>query len=129
MQQNPDYVDVTGEVREFLASRLTACVDAGISRDQLCVDPGFGFGKADKHNLKLLHNLAELQMLQAPLVVGLSRKRTLGNVTGKRIDRRSAAGVAAAVLAVSSGANIVRTHDVGMTVDALKTVHAVRQSG
>jgi dihydropteroate synthase len=92
------------------------------------VDPGFGFGKNDQHNLKILANLAQFSDLKLPLLVGLSRKRTLGNLTGKGKDQRVAAGVAAAVIAVSNGANIVRTHDVGPTVDALRVFDAVRQS-
>ena len=129
MQDKPHYSDVTSEVSEFLSGRLEACKVAGISHQNLCVDPGFGFGKMDTHNLALLHNLASLQSLQVPVFVGLSRKRMLGSVTGKGINDRTAAGVAAAVLAVGSGANIVRTHDVGVTVDALKMVKAVREAG
>ena len=91
------------------------------------MDPGFCFGKNDQHNLKILANLEQFHDLRLPLLVGLSRKRTLGILTGKDADLRVAAGVAAAVIAVSKGANIVRTHDVGPTVDALRVFDAVQQ--
>ncbi len=94
----------------------------------MIVDPGFGFGKTDQHNLKILANLERFRDLKLPILVGLSRKRTLGNLTGKKTEQRVAAGVAAAVIAVSNGANIVRTHDVGPTVDALRVFDAVWQA-
>ena len=90
--------------------------------------PGFGFGKNDQHNLKILANLGEFSALHLPLLVGLSRKRTLGKLAGKNADRLVVEGVAAAVIAVSNGAHIVRTHDVRPTVDALRVFEAVRQA-
>jgi dihydropteroate synthase len=128
MQDNPRYDDVVGEIADFLELRVERCRKAGISNDRICVDPGFGFGKSDRHNLALLQNLDALQRLGLPILVGLSRKGTLGSVTGKALDDRVAAGVAAATIAVLNGANIVRTHDVGATVDALKLVQAMRDN-
>jgi len=128
MQAHPRYEELPQEIIDFLAGRVSAARDAGIAADRLIVDPGFGFGKNDGHNLKILANLQQFRDLGLPILVGLSRKRMLGNLTGKEADQRVAAGVAAAVIAVSNGANIVRTHDVGPTVDALKVYDAVRRS-
>lgn len=128
MQDEPRYVSLPGDVIDFLAGRIAACEAAGIARDRLLVDPGFGFGKTDRHNLVLLGTLAEVASLGRPLVVGLSRKRTLGNITGRTTRERTAAGLAAAVLAAERGAHIVRTHDVTATVDALAVVAALRDA-
>jgi dihydropteroate synthase len=129
MQVNPRYADVAGEVAAFLSGRVDACVAAGIERARILLDPGFGFGKTDRHNIELLAGLERVRALGLPLLVGLSRKRTLGNLTGKPVEGRLAAGIAAAVLAVERGAHIVRTHDVGATLDALKVVAAVMRPG
>ena len=129
MQVAPTYEALPADVIGFLASRIEACVAGGLNREKLIVDPGFGFGKNDQHNLEILARLSEFAELGLPLLVGLSRKRTLGNLTGKSAEHRTAAGVAAAVIAVQNGANIVRTHDVADTVDALKVVAAIRQFG
>lgn len=128
MQDRPEYDSLPGEIIDFLAERVRDCRDAGIDAERLIVDPGFGFGKNDRHNLKILANLDEFRALKLPLLVGLSRKRTLGTLTGRDAGERIAAGVAAAVIAVANGANIVRTHDVGPTVDALKVFDAVREA-
>lgn len=128
MHVQPHYEELPAEVMEFLVVRVRACRDAGIEPGRMIVDPGFGFGKNDQHNLKILANLGQFRDLKLPILVGLSRKRILGNLTGKAADQRVAAGVAAAVIAVSNGANIIRTHDVGPTVDALRVFDAVRQS-
>ncbi len=128
MQDRPEYAELPGDIIDFLGERVRACRDAGIAAKRLIVDPGFGFGKNDKHNLKILANLGEFSALHLPLLVGLSRKRTLGKLAGKNADRLVAAGVAAAVIAVSNGAHIVRTHDVRPTVDALRVFEAVRQA-
>lgn len=125
MQKAPTYSALPGDVINFLADRIETCVAGGISRECLIVDPGFGFGKTDRHNLEILANLSQFKELGLPLLVGLSRKRTLGQLTGKSADQRVAAGVAAAVIAVQNGANIVRTHDVAETVDALMVVNAL----
>jgi len=129
MQANPRYDDVVGEVAAFLSGRVAACVAAGIERGRIAVDPGFGFGKTDRHNIALLADLDRIGALGLPLLVGLSRKNTLGKLTGRPMEERLAAGIAAAVLAVERGAHIVRTHDVGATRDALKVAAAVMRPG
>jgi dihydropteroate synthase len=129
MQDNPRYDDVAGEVTAFLSGRVAACMDAGVPRERIVVDPGFGFGKTARHNLELLANLGRVGTLGLPLLVGLSRKNTLGQLTGRPVEERLAAGLAAAVLAVERGAHIVRTHDVGETLDALKVTSAVMRLG
>lgn len=128
MQQAPEYRDVVVEVTGFLADRVTRCEDAGIPRQRLLVDPGFGFGKALNHNLALLANLPRIAALGPPLLVGLSRKSMIGLVTGRGVGDRLHGSLAAAVLAVMGGARILRVHDVGPTLDALKVVAAVSSS-
>jgi dihydropteroate synthase len=129
MQAAPSYDDVVAEVRKFLADRIEACLAGGIAREHICIDPGFGFGKTLVHNLELFARLEELQSLDAPLLVGISRKSMLGSITGhKHPDQRLAASIAAAMLAAQRGAAIVRVHDVAETVDALKVLQAVSQS-
>lgn len=125
MQQSPHYDDVVGEVRGFLAERVQACLDAGIAPHQLLIDPGFGFGKTLQHNLRLLHDLEQFQALGLPLLVGLSRKSFLGALLDAPVSARLHVGLAAAALAVSKGARLVRTHDVGPTVEALRLCAAV----
>jgi len=129
MQESPAYERLPGDIIDFLGERVRHCLSAGLNKEKLIVDPGFGFGKSDQHNLEILSKLNQFAELGLPLLVGLSRKRTLGNLTGKPADRRLGAGVAAAVIAVEKGANIVRTHDVADTVDALKVVTAVNRIG
>jgi len=127
MQQDPHYEDVVREVGEFLMERVEACLAAGISRDRIVLDPGFGFGKTLEHNLALLRHLPELAELGYPLLVGLSRKSMLGTLLGgKPVEQRLHASVAAAVSAAHNGADILRVHDVGATVDALKVAMAIR---
>jgi dihydropteroate synthase len=125
MQSHPAYVDVLGEVRAFLAERVEACEAAGIARERIVVDPGFGFGKTAEHNLALLRRLPALATLGVPVLAGLSRKSTLGQITGRPVAERLAASVAAALLAVERGARIVRVHDVAATRDALAVLAAV----
>lgn len=129
MQEEPSYQDVTAEVAEFLAVRRDACVNAGITQQRIVLDPGFGFGKSHVHNVELLGNLRQLADIGQPLLVGLSRKATLGDLTGRSVDERIAASVAATVIAVMNGAMIVRVHDVAETRDALKVVQAVTAIG
>jgi dihydropteroate synthase len=129
MQQEPVYADVVGEVRAFLAARMAEGRAAGLAADQILVDPGFGFGKNLGHNLTLLRHLRELASLDAPLLVGLSRKSLLGTLTGRGADERVHGSVALAVLAVAAGARIVRAHEVAATVDALKVTAAVIGGG
>jgi len=125
MQQSPVYEDVLGEVRDFLAARVSAAIAAGIARDRLVLDPGFGFGKTLAHNLVLLRRLSEVASDGLPLLAGLSRKSMLGAITGLAVEARLAASVAAAVLAVRNGARIVRVHDVAETRAALAVLSAV----
>ena len=129
MQERPAYADVVGEVREFLDQRAAACREAGIDAARLLVDPGFGFGKTVSHNLALLANLRALSSIGLPVLVGLSRKSTLGELTGKTVDARLPASIAAAVLAAANGAAVIRVHDVEETVDALKVVEATLAHG
>ena len=124
MQERPFYADVVKEVGEFLGQRAAACREAGVDAARLLVDPGFGFGKTVSHNLALLANLRALSSIGLPILMGLSRKSTLGQLTGKIVDDRLPASIAAAVLAVVNGAAVLRVHDVGETVDALKVVEA-----
>jgi dihydropteroate synthase len=126
MQQDPTYGDVVAEVAAFLAGRLAACEAAGIPRERLLVDPGFGFGKTLAHNLALLRGLPRLASLGVPVLAGLSRKSMIGALLGGvPVGERLHGSVAAAVLAVERGAAIVRVHDVGPTVQALRIVAAV----
>ena len=120
MQTDPHYVDVVGEVADFLAGRVAACERAGIARDRLLVDPGFGFGKTVEHNYALLRGLERLERVGVPVLAGLSRKSMLGAVTGRENGAaRLPASVVAAVLAVQRGARVLRVHDVAATRDAL----------
>jgi dihydropteroate synthase len=119
MQQSPQYADVVGEVKRYLAERAAAAIAAGIARDRIVVDPGFGFGKTVEHNRTLLAGLPALVELGYPVLAGLSRKSTLGWVTGRPADQRMPASIAAAVLAAQRGARILRVHDVAATRDAL----------
>ena len=127
MQQQPNYHDVVAEVIEFLRARIAAALVAGIARERIVVDPGFGFGKTLEHNLALLRRLHEFSTLGVPLLAGLSRKSMLGTITSQDVEHRVYASVAAALLAVQRGANIVRVHDVQATVDALKIWAAMEQ--
>ena len=129
MQESPEYHDVTAEVGEFLLQRREACEAAGIKRSRILFDPGFGFGKNHGHNVELLANLRQLKELGQPLLVGLSRKATLGVLTGHDVNNRLAASIAAGLIAVMHGAMIVRAHDVRETVDALKVLRAVTETG
>lgn len=125
MQQQPQYRDVVADVIAFLQSRIDACEQVGIPRHRLLVDPGFGFGKTLAHNLTLLARLELIGRLGLPLLVGLSRKSMLGALTGRGIDARVSAGVAAATLALARGATIIRTHDVAAACDAVRVYTAV----
>ncbi len=124
MQDAPAYDDVLDEVCHFLQARLQALAEAGIGPERITLDPGIGFGKAPAHNLALLRRQKELLALGRPLLLGWSRKSTLGEVTGRPVDQRLAASLAAALAAVQQGAAIVRVHDVAQTVDALRVWEA-----
>jgi dihydropteroate synthase len=125
MQQSPDYADVVAEVRDFLRAQVARCIAAGIVPARIAVDPGFGFGKTLAHNLTLLRGLPQLAADGRPVLVGLSRKRMIGELTGRPEDDRLAGSLALATLAAQNGARIVRAHDVGATVAALRVVAAV----
>jgi len=125
MQNAPHYSDVVADVRLFLEQQVSLCRDAGIGNERILLDPGFGFGKTTEHNLSLLRRLSELEIDGIPLLVGLSRKSTIGNITGRSVGERVHGSVAAAVIAVQNGASIVRVHDVAATADALKVLRAV----
>jgi len=128
MQVAPRYVDVVSEVKAFLSARVQACLDAGFAKERLTIDPGFGFGKTQAHNLQLLGHLDEFTGGEWPVVVGLSRKSMLGRILGRKDSDRLGASIALAVMAVLKHACIIRAHDVGATVDALKMVAAVQTS-
>lgn len=128
MQQAPQYDDVVADVTQFLRERVSECTQAGMAEELLVIDPGFGFGKTREDNIELLANLRQLQDIGPPLLIGVSRKSTLGILTGREVDERQPASVAAAVLAVDRGASIVRAHDVAETVDALRVARAVIES-
>lgn len=125
MQVNPGYGDVVAEIKAFLADRAQACIVAGIDASRIVVDPGFGFGKTLAHNLALLNHLGELRDLGFPVLAGLSRKSMLGTITGRPVDDRIHASVAAAVLAAERGATIIRVHDVAATHAALAVLQAL----
>ena len=126
MQAAPDYADVVGEVHRFLAERIFAAEMAGIARRNIVVDPGFGFGKTAQHNLQLLAGLRRITELGVPVLAGLSRKKTIGEITGREVPRDRVHGsVAAHLIAAQNGAAIVRVHDVAATVDALRVWNAV----
>jgi dihydropteroate synthase len=120
MQQAPYYDDIAAEVGAFLARRLREVVAAGVAPERIMLDPGYGFGKNHDHNLALFRRQSELLNLGRPLLVGWSRKGTLGQITGRPAGQRDAASVGAALAAVARGARVVRVHDVAATVDALK---------
>jgi dihydropteroate synthase len=119
--------DVVRDVQDFLSSRVAAAEHAGIARERIVIDPGFGFGKTVDHNLDLLRRLREFGALGVPVLAGLSRKSTLGSITGRPAGDRVAASVAAALIAVQNGARIVRVHDVAATRDALAVWQAVQR--
>ena len=124
MQDAPDYADVVRDIIGFLAERVAACEATGISRDRVAIDPGFGFGKTVGHNMQILARLGEFQELGLPILAGLSRKSSLGALTGRDVDARMPASIAGATIAALNGADILRVHDVGETVDALKIAAA-----
>jgi dihydropteroate synthase len=125
MQENPDYHDVVGEVVGFLIEQRAACLAAGIAPQAVVFDPGLGFGKRHEDNLALLKHLGHLAALGSPLLVGVSRKSTIGRVLGRAPLERLAGGLGLAAWAVGCGARIVRTHDVAATRDAIMMVDAV----
>ena len=128
MQQQPHYDSVVEEVQAFLLARVEACLAAGIERNKIIIDPGFGFGKTLDHNLQLLEALAQLKVLGLPILVGMSRKSMIGAILNNDTSERLYGGLALAAIAVRQGANIIRTHDVGPTSDAVAVAYAVSAS-
>jgi len=126
MQQDPEYDDVVQDVADFLRQRYLACVDAGIDRNNIVIDPGFGFGKTLQHNLDLLNGLELICALELPVLVGISRKSMLGAILDKPVSERLYAGLAAVVIAYRKGARLFRVHDVGPTRDALAVCDALQ---
>ena len=128
MQDAPTYADVVIEVMAFLEARMAAAQAAGIVRERLVIDPGFGFGKSLTHNVALLRQLDRFQALGVPLLAGLSRKSMLGQITGLDVDARLMPSVAAAVIAVMKGAKIIRVHDVKASKEALQIINAMEEN-
>jgi len=126
MQENPVYDDVVAEVHEFLAERVGDCQKAGIPRERLLIDPGFGFGKTLDHNLELLRRLDEFAGIGVGLLVGFSRKSMFHKLLGRGVDERLPGSLAAALLALGQGADIVRVHDVAETVDVVRVWRAIQ---
>ncbi len=120
MQDRPEYDDVVSEVANYLLQRVSQCEQAGIARRNIWLDPGFGFGKTDIHNLQLLQQLPHLVELGLPVLAGLSRKSLLGRLLGRDVNERLAGSLALALLAAQGGAKILRVHDVAATIDVLK---------
>jgi dihydropteroate synthase len=125
MQANPVYVDVVREVGEFFFDRIQRLQDCGVGREQLILDPGIGFGKTLEHNLELLGSLQKFLELERPLLLGVSRKSFMGKLLGGETSERLAAGLACACLAVQSGVQIIRAHDVAETVQAIRMTEAI----
>lgn len=125
MQKAPEYQDVVIEVKQFLQQRMDACVAAGIDRERIVLDPGFGFGKTLDHNVGLLRGLAQFESLGAPVLAGISRKSMIGQITGREVDERVHGSVLAAFYAMQQGARIIRVHDVAATRDAVRMFEAL----
>jgi len=129
MQQAPSYDDVVAEVTAFLMQRVRVCEQAGITRQRLLIDPGFGFGKDLNHNLMLMQQLETLVATGLPVLTGVSRKSMIGNILVNKVDQRLFGGLALAALAAWQGSVLIRTHDVGATVDAISVIDAVLKAG
>ena len=125
MQKSPSYDDVVKEVKDFLLDKASQCVDHGILKSNIIIDPGFGFGKKVHHNVSLLNHLDELCAAGYPVLAGLSRKSMIGHLLGLPVDERVAPSVALAIIAVQKGAKIIRTHDVKQTHDAIRMIEAL----
>lgn len=129
MQDAPEYSDVVDEIKQFFEQRIQACCDAGLKREHLLIDPGFGFGKSLAHNYELLNRLGEFKSLGTPILVGLSRKSMMGNLLSRGVTQRLAGSLAGAMLSAQQGAEIIRVHDVAETVDVLKVLDATHHFG
>lgn len=128
MQDDPHYVDLVGEVSAFLRDRMAECVAAGIDREKIILDPGFGFAKTLDHNLSLFKHMQALQALGRPLLVGVSRKSMIGKVLNRPVAERLSGGLALAAMAMIQGARILRVHDVAETVDVVRMIAAVESA-
>ena len=128
MQEAPQYKDVVGEVKSFLSKRVALARSMGISPDRIIIDPGIGFGKTCYHNLKILANIGEFLQLEQPLMIGISRKAFIGELTGKPVTEREMGNAAAIATAVWQGAHILRVHDVAAMKDAIRVAQALRNS-
>ena len=127
MQHRPDYDDTVMEVFQWLMHRIDVCLDAGFSADQLLIDPGFGFGKTLEHNIALFHHLDRFVQTGYPVLVGVSRKSMIGEITGRPVEQRATASAVAAAIAASHGAAILRVHDVSETRDAMIVMQTLTQ--
>lgn len=126
MQTAPEYHDVVADVSQFLSERIQACIEAGIPRERLLIDPGFGFGKTLEHNYELLAKLERFEQFELPMLIGLSRKSMIGNLLARPTSERLAGSLAGAMIAAQKGAHIIRVHDVPETVDVLKVLQATQ---
>ena len=126
MQQNPLYDDVVKDVMTFLQQRISICREAGIAKENIIVDPGFGFGKTLEHNYQMLSNFEEFHKLNVPVLAGMSRKSMIGNLLQREIEQRLAGNIAVATVAAQKGAQIIRVHDVKETVDAVKIINMLK---
>jgi len=128
MQTQPKYEDIITDVKSFFSQRIIACESAGIVKERLILDPGFGFGKSLVQNYQMLAEFSQFQSLGLPLLAGISRKSMIGNLLNAEVDQRLAGSLTAAIIATQQGANIIRVHDVKETVDALKVLQAVNSN-
>nr|WP_245942641.1 dihydropteroate synthase [Candidatus Colwellia aromaticivorans] len=125
MQENPQYKDIIDDILEFFKQRINCCERSGINKERLVLDPGFGFGKTVAHNYEVLAKFTEFKALGLPLLAGISRKSMIGNLLNRDVNERLAGSLAAAIVAIQQGANIIRVHDVQESVDAIKILKAV----
>jgi len=127
MQENPEYNDIIDDILDFFRQRIDCCERSGINKERLVLDPGFGFGKTVAHNYEVLAKFAQFKTLGLPVLAGVSRKSMIGNLLNRDVSERLAGSLAAAIVAVQQGANIIRVHDVQESVDALNILKAVTQ--
>lgn len=125
MQRQPYYSDVVAEIMQFFRERIDACLAAGISKEKIMIDPGFGFGKTTQHNLLLIKHLQQFKQLDVAILIGVSRKASIGELLNANVEQRLAGSLAMATVAAMNGANIIRAHDVKETVDAMRIVEAL----
>ena len=126
MQNAPSYKKLPEDILSFFKDRIDTCIAAGLSKNRLIIDPGFGFGKDMHHNLVLLEKLSSFKQFNIPICVGISRKKLIGDITGKPLSKRLIGGLAAGIFAAMNGANIIRTHDVMETNEILEVLNAIQ---